>query len=510
MGAGCSLKINYLTSRTAVREVGKDNKMEAIKPRSFKKMFERPANKNNFLDNVTINNSSAINEMVKPTIEPTIEPDNNVNNIIEMRNEPIASEGGSFESNNIQEKVEIEKLKNDLFAATSKYENEHKTVEELNKQIEQLNQEINDIKKKYNEETETQAAAADELRKKYESKCNEYSELKNQYDLLETAKNELETQLVNDKDSSSEDTISIDVEEDIIHGEVTSTMAENERLSALNNELELQLINEIETRENAQMLYQELRSIMVSIGIEKNLEVFDQTKIELQQKANIIAQQERLLNERDQYITSIQNSLMDGIGQMFLKRPTETVLVLNSDTMEPEPVKPEMEEKTEEPAQVKSDSQEPGSVKPEIEIKSEDPTQEKSDPQEPVQESSDEIKNNRNESNNQDKQTSGQDLLTDRPVHQDISANEKATDTENVDKTDTNGETDEKKAAREKKDEYFKYLNENWIDIKKKALELKAEGWQLEDIAEMLEVKIRMVDLKRIIKKPIPKNNRTN
>ena len=450
MGAGCSLKINYLTSRTAVREVGKDNKMEAIKPRSFKKMFERPANKNNFLDNVTINNSSAINEMVKPVIDQTVEPDNNVNNIIEMRNEPMANAEEKSESNNIQEQVEIEKLKNDLFTATSKYENEHKTVEELNKQIEQLGQEINDIRKKYNEETETQAAAVDELREKYESKCNEYSELKNQYDLLETAKNELKTQLVNDKDSSSEDTISIDVEEDIIHGEVTSTMAENERLSALNNELELQLINEIETRENAQMLYQELRSIMVSIGIEKNLEVFDQTKIELQQKANIIAQQERLLNERDQYITSIQNSLMDGIGQMFLKRPTETVLVLDQHQGKEESILQE------EPEEV--------------------------------------IKN---------KDDDFVEATADAPEHGQLLANL----VNQLNEIMIIKKTDEENEIRAQEEKYLQFLNENWIEIKQKAHALKTDGWSLEDVAELLEV--RIADLKKIINRRMPKGNRS-
>lgn len=478
-----------------MREVGKDNIMEAIKPRSFKKMFERPTNKSNFLDNVTINNSSAINEMVKSNIEPTIEPDSNVNNIIEMRNEPMASEGGSFESNNIQEQVEIEKLKNDLFTATSKYENEHKAVEELDEQIEQLNQEINEIKKKYNEEMDTQVAAADELREKnnslqtrcnelekelitqaadqvenlkikenlsiledeltrikteHENKCLEYSELKKQYDLLEMAKNELETQLVNDKDSSSEDTISIDVEEDIIHGEVTSTMAENDRLSALNNELELQLINEIETRENAQMLYQELRSIMVSIGIEKNLEVFDQSKIELQQKSNIIAQQERLLNERDQYITSIQNSLMDGIGQMFLKRPTETVLVLDQHQGKEESI---LQEEPEEVIKKKADDF--------VEATADAPDH-------------------------------GQ-LLTSL-VNQ-------------LNEIMIIKKTDEENAIRVQKEKYLQFLNENWIEIKQQAQALRTDGWSLEEISELLEVGI--ADLKKIINRRIPKGKRS-
>ncbi|MEA4805040.1 hypothetical protein [Acetobacterium wieringae] len=468
--------------------------MEAIKPRSFKKMFERPTNKTNFLDNVTINNSSAINEMVKSSIEPTIEPDSNVNNIIEMRNEPITSEEEKSESNNIQEQVEIEKLKNDLFTAKSKYDNEHKTVEELNKQIEQLNQEITKITKNYNEETDTQAAAADELREKnnslqtrcnelekeliaqaadqadnlkikeslsilqdeltrikteHENKCIENAELKKQYDLLEMEKNELEVQLVNNNDSLNEDSIAIDVEEDIIHGEVTSTMAENDRLSALNNELELQLINEIETRENAQMLYQELRSIMVSIGIEKNLEVFDQTKIELQQKSNIIAQQERLLNERDQYITSIQNSLMDGIGQMFLKRPTETVLALNQQHKE-ETVLPEK------PAEV---------IKNKVEDISEAITADKT-----------------------------QVELLSCLVNQ-------------FNEIKINKVKEEENAIREQEEKYLQRLNENWIDIKQQIHALKTDGWSLEDISELLEV--RIADLKKIINRRMPKGNRS-
>lgn len=468
-----------------MREVGKDNIMEAIKPRSFKKMFERPTNKTNFLDNVTINNSSAINEMVKSNIEPTIEPDSNVNNIIEMRNEPIASEEEKSESNNIQEQVEIEKLKNDLFTAKSKYDNEHKTVEELNKQIDQLNQEITEITKNQKEKTDTQAAAADELREKnnslqtrcneleaenlkikesistlqgeltrikteYENKCIEHSELIKQYDLLEMAKNELETQMVNNNDSSNEDTISIEVEEDIIHGEVTSTMAENDRLSALNNELELQLINEIETRENAQMLYQELRSIMVSIGIEKNLEVFDQSKIELQQKSNIIAQQERLLKERDQYITSIQNSLMDGIGQMFLKRPTETVLVLDQHQGKDESI---LQEEPEEVIKKKAD---------------------------------DFVEVTANVSEHGQLLTSLVNQLNEIMVIK---------------------KTDEENAIRVQKEKYLQFLNENWIEIKQQAQALRTDGWSLEEISELLEVGI--ADLKKIINRRIPKGNRS-
>lgn len=448
-------------------------------------MFERPTNKTNFLDNVTINNSSAINEMVKSSIESTIEPDSNVNNIIEMRNEPIASEEEKSESNNIQEQVEIEKLKNDLFTAKSKYENEHKTVEELNKQIEQLGHDLENTQKCHTEEVKERIAAADELREKnnslqtrcneleaenlkfkesmstlqgeltrikteYENKCIEHSELIKQYDLLEMAKNELETQMVNNNDSSNEDTISIEVEEDIIHGEVTSTMAENDRLSALNNELELQLINEIETRENAQMLYQELRSIMVSIGIEKNLEVFDQTKIELQQKANIIVQQERLLNERDQYITSIQNSLMDGIGQMFLKRPTETVLVLDQHQGKEESI---LQEEPEEVIKKKADV----FVEATAEV----------------------------------------------PEHGQLSTNL----VNQLNEIMVIKKTDEENAIRVQKEKYLQFLNENWIEIKQQAQALRTDGWSLEEISELLEVGI--ADLKKIINRRIPKGNRS-
>lgn len=455
--------------------------MEALKGRSFKKMFERPANKKNFLDNVTIDNSKldTINEAAKPSATT----ESNITNIVEMRDKQIA--------NNMEDVVKIdtiqgneatvEKLKNELFVVSTKYANEQALVDGLKKQLEQQDLTLRNIREnqadsnngdllekiallesekallesniksdniRFNQDLSVSQNELQSLNQKYESKCLEYTELRSQYELLEASKNEVEA-LLKISNTQEDEVLSCEVDEEIVHGEVTSTMAENGRLSALNHELELQLEKEIEARENAQMLYQELRSIMVSIGIEKNLEVFDQTKIELQQKTNIIAQQERLLNERDQYITSIQNSLVDGIGQMFLKRPTETVLVLDQHQEKEEGVLPE-------------------------------------EPEEVIKKKAEDL----NEANPDDPKQG--ELLTSL-VNQ-------------LNEIITIKKTDEENAIRAQEEKYLQFLNENWIEIKQQAHALKTDGWSLEEISELLEVGI--ADLKKIINRRMPKGNR--
>lgn len=443
--------------------------MEALKERSFKKMFERPAKKN-FLDEVTIDNSkiAAINEIAKEKNSPDVAEIPKIHEEIveksDISNESFVAEMLNPE-NEFKEKFEKEQSLNlELGATIAKLEQIIKDSEksksindnELLEKIKIIEKEKDEISSQYQARLSQLQNKFDDsqeeyrlIKEAYNNKCIEFKQLQDEMYRLEAAKIEIEHLLNNASTTVTE--VEVDDEDLLIPEEVTNTLAENGRLSALNHELELQLLDEIEARDNAQMLYQELRSIMVSIGIEKNLEIFDQTKIELQQKINIIEKQEKLLNERDQYITSIQNSLMDGIGQMFLKRPTETVLALNQNQVKVDAIfQEESLEVTKKNVEVHT-----GKV--------------------PV-----------------DSQQ-GQLLISLVNKLNEIIVIKK---------------NDEEKAIRVQEENYLQFLNENWIDIKKQAHTLKSDGWTPEDISELLDV--RMPDLKKIMNRRIPKGNRSD
>lgn len=352
------LKI-LLTSRTVVREVGKGIKMEA--GRSFAKMFGGQKDKN-WLDNLSVGNGKDQNKDDHMTEQ----------NIRLVKNEDLKTEvnkngSSDIQSGNVMDQIkelnqELISIRQNRDEVIKKYEDSQNRIVELQAKITEL--EINksaltnndaalqslkiQFDQKVSELQAIQEIRSDEIKKMAEtnnliqqleienqSLLNKLTVLDNEKtELLKTNElkiHELEERL-NAKsvelenlqvviDSSENDIIDDDVIV-VDSEEITTAMAENGRLAMLNHELETKLIESENAKVNAELLYQELRSLMVAIGVEHNLEVFDQQKIELAEKSKIIIKLDKLLSERDNYITKIQDSLMSGIGQMFQQRPT--------------------------------------------------------------------------------------------------------------------------------------------------------------------------------------------
>lgn len=438
--------------------------MEPLKERSFKKMFERPAKKN-FLDEVTIDNSkiAAINETAKEksnldNITPIqkIREDNAENGVSSGVQETDIDEG-IFREKYEKEQAITQNLKNhisELEQKISEAAHNDEIDEDLLERIKTIEKEKSDLSNQYQANLQQLQNNYDESQKElqkikeaYSLKCTEITVLKDEKTRLEASKTEIEQMLKNA--SMAEAEIIQEDDEIIIPEEITNTMAENGRLSALNYDLEKRLEETNEEKAAAQMLYQELRSIMVSIGIEKNLDIFDQTKIELQEKTQTIEHLKRMLGERDQYITTIEKSLMDGIGQMFLKRPTETLSALEMKKQED----PVMETGSDEVIKKK-----------ELEI----------------------------------------EVTTGDPAERDHLMYCITNEFEQILTIKIN---EEENQLREKEEKYHLFLNENWPQIKQEANLLKRDGWTMEDIAELLDV--RPGDLKKIINKRVPKDGRT-
>lgn len=427
-------------------------------------MFERPAKKN-FLDEVTIDNSkiAAINETAKEksnldNITPIqkIREDNAENGVSSGVQETDIDEG-IFREKYEKEQAITQNLKNhisELEQKISEAAHNDEIDEDLLERIKTIEKEKSDLSNQYQANLQQLQNNYDESQKElqkikeaYSLKCTEITVLKDEKTRLEASKTEIEQMLKNA--SMAEAEIIQEDDEIIIPEEITNTMAENGRLSALNYDLEKRLEETNEEKAAAQMLYQELRSIMVSIGIEKNLDIFDQTKIELQEKTQTIEHLKRMLGERDQYITTIEKSLMDGIGQMFLKRPTETLSALEMKKQED----PVMETGSDEVIKKK-----------ELEI----------------------------------------EVTTGDPAERDHLMYCITNEFEQILTIKIN---EEENQLREKEEKYHLFLNENWPQIKQEANLLKRDGWTMEDIAELLDV--RPGDLKKIINKRVPKDGRT-
>ncbi|UYO64402.1 hypothetical protein LNN31_08265 [Acetobacterium wieringae] len=438
--------------------------MEPLKERSFKKMFERPAKKN-FLDEVTIDNSkiAAINETAKEksnldNITPIqkIREDNAENGVYSGVQETDIDEG-VFREKYEKEQAITQDLKNHISELEQKISEaalNDEIDEDLLERIKTIEKEKSDLSNQYQANLQQLQNNYDEsqkelqnIKKAYNLKCTEITILNDEKTRLEASKTEIEQMLKNA--SMAEAEIIQEDDEIIIPEEITNTMAENGRLSALNYDLEKRLEETNEEKAAAQMLYQELRSIMVSIGIEKNLDIFDQTKIELQEKTQTIEHLKRMLGERDQYITTIEKSLMDGIGQMFLKRPTETLPALEM-------------KKQEDP--VKETGSDEVIKKKELEI----------------------------------------EVTTGDPAERDHLIYCITNEFEQILTIKIN---EEENQLREKEEKYHLFLNENWPQIKQEANLLKRDGWTMEDIAELLDV--QPGDLKKIINKRVPKDGRT-
>lgn len=419
--------------------------MDAIKGRSFKKMFERPAHKNNFLDNVTLDNSTL--NVIEETPKPSAVNESNTTNIVNLSDAPTLKGSAELTSKTNDGDATIMTLQSELTTMQKKLSFEKELVETLKDQIKQLTMRLNVATQEQivkdelqNKVSSLEADYTDQitnlqnelaiLNQQYSEKCLECDTLSSRYESLEQCKSEIEAQLSLEMDSQQVDDV---ITDECV--EVTSVAAENEKLCATIEELEQKLNTAISENETSQMLYHELRTIMIAIGVEKNLDVFDRTKLELQQKSDIIEKQNKLLHERDQYITTLQDSLMDGIGQMFSKRPTSCLL-------------------------------EDHKLQSEIE----------NDPPE--------IKKKKNDT--EDHSNTERNQLINKLAN---SLNRIAN-----------------QMINEKEEEYLQYLKENWIDIKQEAKKLKTEGWNHDEIAELLAVE--PADLTVIINRRLPKTRR--
>lgn len=321
--------------------------------RSFKTMFSGKKDEN-WLSNVAIENSKNEPLMDEPKIRlvesevesevTTIQQNNDLEDSIKSKDEEIETLKQNHEEvikKNAENENLIFSLKKEI--TSLKLENSQSSEMEINNLknlISEKNQELIDSEA-------TKVALQKEvleIKNQHQNLEVENQKLLNQIKFLENEKAELlkENELKIHELESIQKEIEVDETEDILEidpDEVTSAMAENGRLAMLNHELETRLNESVREKENAEMLYLELRSLMCAIGVAHNLEVFDQQKIELAEKTKMIQQLGNLLNERDQYITEIQNSLMSGIGAMFQQRPTG--LLENIPQTDPTPVQQE-------------------------------------------------------------------------------------------------------------------------------------------------------------------------
>jgi|GEM_PF-5777901 len=129
------------------------------------------------------------------------------------------------------------------------------------------------------------------------------------------------------KDGASIENTNVQVTKDVNKNDITTAMKENQKLIDKIKALEEAIAQSEKENEKNIFCNNELKSILIGVGLSGKFEMFESLKIELKEKNIENEHLKTMVSENKSFVESLKNNLLLGMTQLFENTPQKTIAI---------------------------------------------------------------------------------------------------------------------------------------------------------------------------------------